>query len=57
MPTDEQYEMFRAIMQTLMAKSKEELKAMLSDPKCPPVIAELIKEHPALLGLLDKRDE
>ena len=50
MPTDQQYEMFRAMMQTLMAKSKEELKTMMFDPKCPPLIAEIIREHPALLG-------
>jgi hypothetical protein len=50
MPTDQQYEMFRTMMTTLMAKTKEDLKGMLFDPKCPPFIRDLIRDHPALLG-------
>jgi hypothetical protein len=50
MPTDQQYEMFHTMMTTLMAKTKEELKEMMFDPTCPPFVASLIREHPALLG-------
>jgi hypothetical protein len=50
MPTDQQMTMFREMMKTLMAKTKEELKEMMFDPKCPPFVANLIREHPALLG-------
>lgn len=42
--------MFREMMKTLTAKTKEELKEMMFDPKCPPFVASLISEHPALLG-------
>jgi hypothetical protein len=48
--TDQSYEMFRTMMTTLMAKTKEELKEMMFAPTCPPFIASLIREHPALLG-------
>ena len=50
MPTDQQYEMFRKMMTTLMAKTKEELKEMLFDRTCPPIVRDIIREHPALLG-------
>jgi hypothetical protein len=50
MPTDQQTEMFRTMMTTLMAVPKEMLKEMLFDPDCPPFVATLIREHPALLG-------
>jgi hypothetical protein len=50
MPTEQTLTMFRTMMQTLMAKSQEELETMLFDPACPPFVAELIRTHPALLG-------
>ena len=50
MPTEQQYEMFRTMMKTLMTKTKEQLKEMAFDPECPPVVRDIIREHPALLG-------
>lgn len=50
MPTEQQYEMFRTMMKTLIPKTKEELKEMTFDPECPPIVRDIIRQHPALLG-------
>jgi hypothetical protein len=50
MPTEQQMTKFRELMTMLTAKTKEELKEMAFDPKCPPVVRDIIREHPALLG-------
>ena len=50
MPTDEVYELFRSVMEQLMPMPKEQLKEMLFDPKCPSIIRDIIRDHPALLG-------
>jgi hypothetical protein len=49
-PTPEAVAKFRALMEVLTAKSKQELLDMLLDPKTPDLIAEIIRNHPALLG-------
>lgn len=42
--------LFAKLMRGLMAKSKDELKEMCFNPDYPQEIADLIKQHPALLG-------
>lgn len=50
MPTPDAIETFRRLMAKLMPKSKEELKSIAENPATPDVIAEIIRNHPALLG-------
>lgn len=50
MPTPAQKQHFDQLMAVLTSRTKTQLKDMMFDATTPPVIAEIIANHPSLLG-------
>lgn len=51
MPTQQQIENFRRLMAMLVPKTKEQLRVIAENPETPALIVEIIRNHPALLGV------